>query len=306
MTFKPGEWLGDLKILRLLQVLRTATLYEAERGRKKYILKVAHDHETDVYAERLRLETEMLLQLGPRQPRSHWWRPAYPTLPLVQPPYAGEEPRLGVLTWRGTLKTYVVFAHRSGKFLSELLLENPQPWHEKALRLTLRLARAWQPIADSGLLHASWSPRAILVEEDKDGVLYPVLLDLGILTTGDSLSAITPEYWRNVGWPEYTAPELCRPVQRITHASPVADIYGLGMILFEMLVGSPAFRADWRSDAQVRAVVLQARAAPTLQRLELPPPVRDVVEKAIKLNPGERYRSFTQFVVELDKVCNGG
>ncbi len=49
-----GEFLGDLKVTKLVRVWRTAAIYEAERGKQQVFLKVAHPG--DDHAERLRRE----------------------------------------------------------------------------------------------------------------------------------------------------------------------------------------------------------------------------------------------------------
>src|SRR5512136_3037907 len=58
-----GDYLGDVKVVKLLRVLRSSALYEAERGKDKVLLKVAHTG--DEYAERLKREAKILAALRP-------------------------------------------------------------------------------------------------------------------------------------------------------------------------------------------------------------------------------------------------
>src|SRR4030065_1027979 len=60
-----GEYLGDLKVTKLVRVWRTAALYEAQRGKNTVLLKVAHP--SDDCAERLKREALVLEALSPRQ-----------------------------------------------------------------------------------------------------------------------------------------------------------------------------------------------------------------------------------------------
>ena len=118
LIFDYGEWLGDIKVVRLLRVLRTAAIYEAERGKEQVLLKVAHPGCQD----QLRREARVLLELAAQQqhPMLPVLLPAYQQMDIKQRPY-------GKTMFRDEAKYYEVFAHVQGEFLRDMLLRTRSP-----------------------------------------------------------------------------------------------------------------------------------------------------------------------------------
>jgi len=297
-----GDYLGDLKVTKMLRVWRTAALYEAQREKEQVLLKVAHPGDDN--AERLRREAEVLEALSPRQsgigaliqsflPKSR------PLTPVLLPPYPTRSKRpYGEITHLGELKVYSVFEHARGKILSDLLLETPQIWHTQVAWIIIATADALRSLAASNKCHLCLTPDTILLDTDAQGNLRPMLLDLGLLLdVGESSSLYNLS---KLCEPAYTAPELLVDSQNSAH-SLAADVYSLGMIFFEMLAGRPGFENKLRRDDQLREDVIQIRKSLSVGRPELEQSgVVGILERSVA--PTGRYDHVIEFSKALKKV----
>ncbi len=299
-----GDHLGDLKVTKLLRVWRTAALYEALRGEETVLLKVAH--KSDDCEERLKRETMALEALAdkpwfPMSVIKSFLPSVRPLVPVPLSPYPVSSKRpYGELTFRGETKFFSIFRHAQGKFLSDLLLENPQIWHYQAAWLVITLAEALRPVASSNRCHLCLTPDMILVDTDKEGYLRPLLLDLGLIINGNEMESVND--WAKIWEPAYTAPELLLS-SRTKTAMPAADVYSLGTILYEMLAGKPAFESKTQRDDQIREVVTQHRSTRPLERPELEHAgITKIVERAITPNPASRFSNVLELANTLVAV----
>jgi serine/threonine protein kinase len=286
VIFDYGDWLGDIQVIRLLRVLRTSAIYEAERWEEMVLLKVAHNNCQD----QLRREARALVELA--QIKQH------PMLPVLLPAYRQADTRqrpYGKTVFRDETKYYEVFAHVKGEFLRDMLLKNPQPWYQHAVWMTISLADA---IAFMNLkakkLHLNLSPDSIFVRTDKEGIPRPVLIDLGLL--GEQ-QVIDPAWVRRFGVAAYTPPELIAPNGAATYA---ADVYGLGLVLYEMLAGHPAFRFQQRKEEDIRQVVVKGLPEP-LNRTDLAEDIHAIVNQAVDRQPARRQQDVVSFARLLRK-----
>jgi serine/threonine protein kinase len=273
IIFDYGEWLGDIQVIRLLRVLRTSAIYEAQRGKEMVLLKVAHNNCQD----QLRREARTLIDLARIEQN--------PGLPVLLPAYSqadiGQRP-YGKTVFRDETKYYEVFAHIQGEFLRDMLLKNPQPWYQHAAWITVSLANAIAFMhIKAGKLHLNLTPDAIFVRTDQDGIPRPVLLDLGLL--GDQ-QKVDPAWVRQFGVAAYTPPEALASNGPVSYA---ADVYGLGLILYEMLAGQPAFRFQQRKEEDIRQIVVKGGVEP-LNRTDLSEDIHTTVHQAIDRQPERR------------------
>ncbi len=282
-VFVYGDYLGDLKVTKLVRVWRTAALYEAQRGKTEVLLKVAHPD--DDCAERLKREALVLEALTPRQTGLFAFIRSFlpvsrPILPIIQAPYPNRSKRVhGEISFRGEPRVFSVLSHAKGKILSDLILENPQIWHYQAAWIVTTLAHALRPLVRSNKCHLSISPDIVLVDTDRDGNLRPMLLDLGFIVDGGDVDGHYD--WSKLTEPAYTAPELLAYTPSRT-VGLEADVYSLGMVFYEMLSGHPGFESKLRRDEQVREDVTQNRKPLPVGRPELEQAgVARVVERAI-------------------------
>jgi serine/threonine protein kinase len=96
--------------------------------------------------------------------------------------------------------------------------------------------------------------------------------------------------------PAYTAPELLDPGRK----EPVgiaADVYGLGLLLYEMLAGRPAFQYHLMNEQILTQHILSGEFKPS-GRIDLKN-VPAIAEKAIQRQPGQRYPDVASFVNAL-------
>jgi serine/threonine-protein kinase len=108
---------------------------------------------------------------------------------------------------------------------------------EEALGVALQICQGLQAAHDVGVVHRDLKPENIFICDPKPGKEPQVkLLDFGIARAGQRITVAGAV----LGTPEYMAPEQARGVD-VDHR---ADIYGLGVILFEMLTGLVPFRSD--------------------------------------------------------------
>ncbi|MBM3758325.1 MAG: hypothetical protein FJW38_30660, partial [Acidobacteria bacterium] len=137
-------------------------------------------------------------------------------------------------------------------------------------RLTLFLAvcRAVQHAHQNGVIHRDLKPSNVLVTEP-DGIPVPKVIDFGIAKATDKWAlehtALT-QFGQIVGTPEYASPEQ---VDTMTETiDEVSDVYSLGVILYELLVGAVPFDTATLRNAGLAEMlrIIREDEAPSLPR----------------------------------------
>ena len=162
-----------------------------------------------------------------------------------------------------------------------------------AVRIASEVAGALEHAHRSGVVHRDIKPDNILLQ---DG--HALVADFGIGKALDSIDTETAtQTGVSVGTPAYMSPEQASG-EAVDGRS---DIYSLGCVLYEMLVGEPPFTGP-----TVMAVIakrfVQIPADVTALREGIPQPVAYAVQKALSRTPLDRYETAALFVASLGEV----
>ena len=165
----------------------------------------------------------------------------------------------------------------------------------RVVRWGAQVAEALQAVHDVGVVHRDVKPSNVRIREDEDTA---VLLDFGIASE-EAAGALT-RTGRFVGTASYAAPEQLR-------AGVVdgrADVYSLGLTLYEALSGVRPFDGD--NELQVARSVAEDEAQP-LRRLrrDVPRDVEVVIARSIEKDVDRRYGSARAFAADLRAVLAG-
>ncbi len=188
-------------------------------------------------------------------------------------------------------RPYIAMEYVDGCTLSSVLHRTRPLPEAEALRIASVICEALKPLHERGVLHRDLKPGNIMVRRD----LTLALIDYGLASEGASddgmLASLTPV----LGTPEYMAPEQVRNARNDART----DVYSVGVILYQMLTGSLPFESGdpWLS-AQMR--VTGDPAAPRSINPAITPEAEEIVLRALRRDPGERYASVASFQSELD------
>jgi tRNA A-37 threonylcarbamoyl transferase component Bud32 len=186
-------------------------------------------------------------------------------------------------------RPYLVMKFIEGRTLKNLL---------SAGRLSLeQTLNVMTPIADAltyahqhGVLHRDMKPSNIIM--DQEGVLY--LTDFGLAKIAqDAESTMSQDMM--LGTPQYISPEQAKG-EKVLDAR--TDIYSLGVVLYEMVVGRVPFNAD-TPYAIVHDHIYTKLPAPSTINPDIPKPVENVLLKALAKNPDERYTSAVDLIEDF-------
>ncbi|PKO23710.1 MAG: hypothetical protein CVU38_02450 [Chloroflexi bacterium HGW-Chloroflexi-1] len=285
-----GDWCGDIEIVKPIIVLRSAVLYEAMHQKRKVYLKVAHPGAEN--KERLKREAEFLQALQLR-------RQGQPTLPALLPPYANTtvaHDAYGKTMLRGHLLYFFLFEHFEGEPLRDVLVRNPQLWINHVGWTVLSLAATVNYLHLDKRYHYGLGPDSLLVRfDEKPSAPRILLFDLGIATDKANLAL---DWYPSFVLPAYTAPELVDATRQTVVADYRTDVYGLGLVLYEMLVGQPAFPFRLRSDDEVYQAITRDQRV-TMNRVEDVDKVAQIALKAVSQEPAGRQPSAVDVAVQL-------
>ncbi|MFD9370128.1 protein kinase [Streptomyces sp. NPDC060020] len=163
-----------------------------------------------------------------------------------------------------------------GPDLHKYLRENGPFTPVAASLLTAQIADALAASHADGVVHRDLKPANVLLDE-RGGQMKPMLTDFGIARLADSPGLTrTHEF---VGTPAYVAPESAegRP------QTSAVDIYGAGILLYELLTGRPPFGGGSALEVLHRHLSEEPQRPSTV-----PEPLWTVVERCLRKEPSER------------------
>lgn len=191
---------------------------------------------------------------------------------------------------------FMVLEFMDGQDLAQVLETRGRLSTEEAVDYVLQSLEAIHQAHQLGIVHRDLKPSNLFLHRRPDGSAIVKVLDFGIskAAADSSLPAITQT--REVfGSPAYMAPEQIRSAK---HVDARADIWSLGVILFELLTGALPFEgvtsagllAAISADAPFKLRALRPEAS---AQLEL------VIDRCLRKPPGERYASVGDLAVAL-------
>jgi len=138
---------------------------------------------------------------------------------------------------------YIVMELLEGRTLREILSREAPIETARAVSIILQVSAAVAAAHEAGIIHRDLKPANILVTQSADQPAIVKVLDFGIATLAsdklDDDESATTLAQKNpvIGTPRYMAPEQSNGLE----LTPAADVYSLGVILYEMLTGMAPF-----------------------------------------------------------------
>jgi serine/threonine-protein kinase len=187
---------------------------------------------------------------------------------------------------------YYVMPYVEGESLRDRLLREHQLPLDDAIRIAQEIGDALDYAHRHGVVHRDIKPENILLHDGRVQVA-----DFGIALAVSTAGGDTrmTETGMSLGTPHYMAPEQAMGEKEIT---PKADVYALGCVLYEMLVGEPPFTGP-TAQAIIARVMTEEPRSLTTQRRSIPPYLQAVVWKGLEKLPADRFASAAQFVEAL-------
>ena len=186
---------------------------------------------------------------------------------------------------------YYVMPFVEGESLRDRLSREKQLPVADAVRIATEIAAALGYAHRHGVIHRDIKPENVLLH---DGAA--LVADFGIaLAISSAGGTRMTETGMSLGTPHYMSPEQAMGEREITARS---DVYALGVVTYEMLVGEPPFTGP-TAQAIVAKVLTEEPQPPTGQRKSVPPAIEAAVLTALAKLPADRFGSAGEFAAAL-------
>ena len=186
---------------------------------------------------------------------------------------------------------FYVMPYVDGESLREKLDRDRQLPVDEAVRISTNVAEALDYAHRHGVIHRDIKPANVLIHEGQ-----PVISDFGIaLAVGAAGQGRLTETGLSVGTPHYMSPEQATGEQTV---GPTTDIYALGAVLYEMLVGDPPYMGS-TAQAILGKIIAGEPDPVTEHRRSVAANVDAAIRKALEKVPADRFTGAQDFARAL-------
>lgn len=187
---------------------------------------------------------------------------------------------------------YIIMEYVRGNTLKELIKNRGKLTNEEAVKIGVKISEALFYAHSTKLIHRDIKPQNVLLNEK--GALK--VADFGIARIQDQ-GTVTLGGSNILGSVHYLSPEQARGL----HITKKADIYSLGICLYEMVTGEVPFEGD--SPVSVAIKHIQETAiSPRLKNHKVSVALEEVIEKAISKEPEARYDTAFELGQDLKRA----
>ncbi len=186
---------------------------------------------------------------------------------------------------------FYVMPYIEGESLRDRLNREHQLPVSEAVRLATEVAGALDYAHRHGTVHRDIKPENILLHDGR-----ALVADFGIALAVSTANSRMTETGMSLGTPHYMSPEQAMGDRDI---SPRSDVYALGCMTYEMLVGEPPFTGP-TAQAIVARVMTEEPRGLISQRKSIPPHVEAAVQTALSKLPADRFASAADYAAALN------
>ena len=190
---------------------------------------------------------------------------------------------------------YLAMEYVWGLSIAQLLKQRKVIPVEESVALAIQIARALSKAHEAGLVHRDIKPSNILLDENSQ----PKVTDFGLALLDDGNASLTGE-GALAGTPAYISPEQILTPHEVDGR---ADVYSLGVVLYQMLTGQLPFQGV----ARMMLLAVLHKDPPPLRQYndEIPRDVETIVLKAMSKDPDKRYETADAMADDLQRWVDG-
>ena len=195
----------------------------------------------------------------------------------------------------GTL--YIAMEYIDGPSLKTLIQSGRAIPVARTIAILRQVASALATAHRHNIVHRDLKPHNIMLAAGPDGSEVAKLVDFGIAKTFDESTQLTSA-GSALGTPYYMSPEQIEG--RTVDAR--CDIYALGIILYEMLVGEVPF-ADQSTPAVLVKQLKERPIRPSLKNAAVPPALEAIALRCLEKDPEQRFQTADAFAAALNEAA---
>ena len=185
---------------------------------------------------------------------------------------------------------YIVMEYIEGITLKEYIEQQGVINWKDAVHFLTQILRALQHAHDKGIIHRDIKPQNIMLLQD--GTIKVTDFGIARFSRGDTKTMTE----NAIGSVHYISPEQARG--EVTDDK--ADIYSVGVVMYEMLTGQLPFQSDSAVSVAIMQVQQEAKR-PREINPEIPLGLEQITMKAMQKNARDRYHSAAEMLMDLDE-----
>jgi serine/threonine protein kinase len=189
---------------------------------------------------------------------------------------------------------FIAMTFINGESLADIIKREKKLPAKRAMYIAWQIARGLEYAHKRGVTHRDIKPSNIMMMEHDE----VCIIDFGISITEDTQRLTNAGM--TMGTPEYMSPEQCRNINVTTQS----DIYSLGIVFYEMLLGDPPF-AGGNSLAILNKHLHEKPDSIRKSNAEVSEDLEKIIFKCLEKETKQRYKNFYEFLEDLKTVMSG-
>jgi serine/threonine protein kinase len=194
---------------------------------------------------------------------------------------------------------YISMAFVDGLPLSRYISSESPHAMRRIAGILRKCALALEEAHSKGIVHRDLKPANVMIDRRGE----PIIMDFGLAWRVDSEDGRLTKNGVILGTPAYMSPEQLDG--QPDSFGPRADVYSLGVMMYELLTGSLPFPGNGSVMSIIRDIVSKQPSKVSELRPDVPPSLEAICHRAMSLAPDDRYPRMQDFAADLTRFLRG-